>query len=77
MTETEFIKLKTNKQKLILKHQSELVKLLGTCKHWTFVPKEDYTEGGYDYKSITIYWNECTCCGMKKDFERVQGRSFN
>jgi hypothetical protein len=77
MTETEFNKLKTNKQRLISKHQIDLVKLLSTCEHWVFADKEGYTEGGYDYKSVSTYWKECTCCGMKKDFERVQGRSFN
>jgi hypothetical protein len=53
------------KQKLIAKHQKELMELLNTCTHEHIEEKSYYFSGSYFDKAYTEYWNQCKLCGAE------------
>lgn len=43
--------------------QAYLNSLLEECKHDNLIKKSKFYSGGYDHKSESHYWDECSCCG--------------
>jgi hypothetical protein len=44
-------------------------KIKADCHHPLIIQKEHYSSGGYDYRSSSTTWDECTVCG--KHFNSV------
>ena len=53
----------------ISKNLKRIVELQGfilkNCPHPTVSRKSKYSSGGYDHRSVTIDWQECTICGQR------------
>lgn len=68
-----------NHEEEISKIVREVVQLqsfiVDNCPHATISKKSLYTAGGYDHRSITKTWYECTTCGKVLD-TKVEYGSF-
>lgn len=47
--------------------------IVSTCPHPAVSNKSKYSSGGYDYRSVTTYWQECTVCGQRFNEKEVYG----
>lgn len=56
--------------KQIVELQDFIVK---NCPHPTVSRKSSYSGGGYDYRSVTTDWQECTICGQRFNERKTYG----
>lgn len=62
-------------QKQQLQDQIQAIekKIKEDCHHPMLVAKDHYSSGGYDYRSESTTWDECTICGAKFNSKTTQG----
>jgi hypothetical protein len=61
--------ISTNLKKIV-ELQDFIVK---NCPHSTVSRKSKYSSGGYDYRSVTTDWQECTICGQRFNERKTYG----
>lgn len=47
--------------------------IVENCPHPTVSEKSDYYPGGYDYRSLSTNWLECTICGKRFNVKETYG----
>lgn len=48
-------------------------KIVEICPHPTTVKKSHYVEGGYNDRSVTTHYDECTICGKRLNVREKMG----
>lgn len=66
-------KIISAKENIIAKHREERRALLEQCTHDETVDKSEYSGGGYDYRSQTVTWEQCTLCGYRTNIRTQYG----
>jgi len=62
-------------QKQQLQDQIQVIekKIKADCHHPMLVEKDHYSSGGYEYRSESTTWDECTIYGAKFNEKNTQG----
>lgn len=73
----QLVEDRSNLIKSINTQQTSLTKLTkeinNICHHPILIDKSSYSEGGYDYRSVSRKWEECTLCGKHFNSKETYG----
>jgi hypothetical protein len=57
-------------QEALLKIEASIRK---TCPHPSTIKRTSYSSGGYDYRSVSKSWDQCTICEKVFNLKEVEG----
>lgn len=69
-----FLENKVSRHRKMLNNSTkQLNDYLKHCPHTERINKSVYSEGGYDYRSSTIYYSVCKICGDTEETHKEYG----